>query len=152
MGLVHPAMSDWGWIDHTGLDANNMRCGLLYDHAFASWSTRSTSIKERSPSKIFDKPAGTTLTLSSQHGALHFDDSLAHPSTHSPTQASTSRTSTHTSTCTSVAHTPTTHTPTAHTPTAHTPTACTSAAHASSNVSPVPMFNTPSSLLHPQLP
>ncbi|KAG1787963.1 uncharacterized protein HD556DRAFT_1448291 [Suillus plorans] len=152
MGLVHPAMSDWGRVNHTGLDANNMRRGLLYDHAFASWSTRSTSIKGRSPSKIFDKPAGTASMLSSQHGALHFDDSLAHPSTHSPTQASTSRTSTRTSTCTSAARTTTARTPTARTPTAHTPTACTSAAHASSNVSPVPMFDTPSTSTIPSAP
>ncbi|KAG1720070.1 uncharacterized protein EDB91DRAFT_1257199 [Suillus paluster] len=88
MGLVRPAMSDWGYIDHTRIDPSNIRRGLLYDHAFASWNTRSTSMRGRPPSKIFAKHAGTALTLSSQDEALHFDDSLVHHPAHSPAHAS----------------------------------------------------------------
>lgn len=54
MGLVRPTLSDWGAVDHAELRENNdIQRGLLYDHAFASWSTRSTSSKTRLPQKIF---------------------------------------------------------------------------------------------------
>lgn len=141
MGLVHPAMSDWGCIDHTGLDPSNIRRGLLYDHAFASWNTRSTSMRGSPPSKIFDKHAGTASTsmLSSQHEALNSDDSLVHHPHHSPAHVSVYNTSASgTSTNTSTART------------SNPSPSC--APVAPTNVSPVLHLDAPSTSIIPSAP
>ncbi|KAG1739165.1 uncharacterized protein EDB91DRAFT_1248924 [Suillus paluster] len=140
MGLVHPAMSDWGYIDHTRIDPSNIRRGLLYDHAFASWNTRSTSMRGRPPSKIFAKHAGTASTLSSQDEALHFDDSLVHHPAHSPAHASVSHTL---APCNSASGTST--------DTSAAPSASCAPA-APTNVSPVPHSDAPSMSIIPSAP
>ncbi|KAG0696667.1 hypothetical protein DFH29DRAFT_1004390 [Suillus ampliporus] len=142
-------MSDWGYIYHTGIDPSNIRRGLLYNHAFASWNTRSTSMRGRPPSKIFSKDAGTASTLSSQDEALHFDDSLVHHPAHSPAQASVSHTLTP---CNSASGT-STDTSAARTSTPHTSNPSASCAPAApTNVSPVPHSDAPSTSIIPSAP
>ncbi|KAG1816435.1 uncharacterized protein BJ212DRAFT_1480884 [Suillus subaureus] len=149
MGLVCPVMSDWGYIDHTGIDPSNIQHGLLYNHVFASWNMQSTSMRGRPPSKIFAKHAGTASTLSSQDEALHFDDSLVHHPAHSPAHASVSHTL---APCNSASHTST-----------DTSATCTSTPHTSNpsascvpatptNVSLIPHSDAPSTSIIPSAP
>jgi hypothetical protein len=62
LGFVPHEKSDWGPVKAAQLDTDQLRRGLLYDHAFASWARQNDDPQGPRPPKIFGDAIHSTPT------------------------------------------------------------------------------------------